>query len=412
MADPTENKTKISLKVIVHKEKKKVIFAEAGSDFVDILFGLMTLPLGTIAKALGKCEDQKIEALGNLKNLHQSLVDLPTSYFSSEETKFLMLNPRSSSYELYKKLKLNIDDTDPPKYFVCQNSICIRSYSIAYFSSCSFAKCNDFRVMPNTSTSILQLLSEHGITDSNHLEERTITIHLEQIPILLNSALAFKCGLSYLVFSRIKAEEDFVDFLFGFLVIPLGTIIGKLMNGNTCVESLVNLYARISNMIVGKGFKSADVKDMLLKPLLEQKNLPQNQIFPLDISNGFKLYLYTYYTRSSYCAYITSTTIRDYYRSEEKFLELTYKNPQGGFLKSSAKFMLMDDLVVAPSSSFSTIALLNKLKVPFNDIEEHELSIGIEEGLKILKASLKSSSHCFSTLTDDLLKGNDRKRKS
>nr|XP_043629777.1 uncharacterized protein LOC122601066 [Erigeron canadensis] len=210
-----------------------------------------------------------------------------------------------------------------------------------------------------------------------------------------------------------EAEEDFVDFLFGFFAIPLRTIIGKLMNGITCVESLDNLFASISKMIVGKGLKSNKVKDVLLKPQLEQKYLSQNQIFPLDISNGPMLYLYTYKIDSDFFACVTSgTKYGD--KAEERFIELLveYKHPQGGFWKASTKFMLMDDLVVTPLSSFSTISFLNKLKVPFNDIVEHELSISIEEGLKILKASLKSSSHCLSTLTDDLLKENDQKRKS
>lgn len=52
---------------------------------------------------------------------------------------------------------------------------------------------------------------------------------------------------------------------------------------------------------------------------------------------------------------------------------------EGRYLKASGKFMLMDDLVITPLSSFSTISLLSKLKIPLNDVEQHEINVGIEE---------------------------------
>ncbi|MFS7965919.1 hypothetical protein Hanom_Chr09g00767811 [Helianthus anomalus] len=42
--------------------------------------------------------------------------------------------------------------------------------------------------------------------------------------------------------------------------------------------------------------------------------------------------------------------------------------------------------------------ILNKLKVSFYDVEKYEISIGLEEGLRMLKASLLSGS----TLSDSL----------
>ncbi|KAM0036820.1 hypothetical protein Hdeb2414_s0014g00430851 [Helianthus debilis subsp. tardiflorus] len=62
--------------------------------------------------------------------------------------------------------------------------------------------------------------------------------------------------------------------------------------------------------------------------------------------------------------------------------------------------MLTDDLVVTASSSFSSITTLGKLKIPLNDFEVHTVTIGIEEGLEILDASLMS----VSALTDSILK--------
>ncbi|KAJ0800261.1 hypothetical protein HanPI659440_Chr03g0100981 [Helianthus annuus] len=45
---PKASQSRFSLKGMVHKEEKRVIFAEAGSNFVDTLFSIMTLPMATI----------------------------------------------------------------------------------------------------------------------------------------------------------------------------------------------------------------------------------------------------------------------------------------------------------------------------------------------------------------------------
>ncbi|MFS7915139.1 hypothetical protein Hanom_Chr02g00161801 [Helianthus anomalus] len=87
MAATTSNEAKVSIKVIVDKVNKRVVYAEADYTFVDILFSLMTLPMGTIVRLLGKLDDKNFEALGSLNNLYQSLKDFPECYISSEESK-------------------------------------------------------------------------------------------------------------------------------------------------------------------------------------------------------------------------------------------------------------------------------------------------------------------------------------
>ncbi|KAJ9550993.1 hypothetical protein OSB04_015038 [Centaurea solstitialis] len=452
------NENKISLKLMVHKEKLKVAFAEADYTFVDTLFSIMTWPMATIVRVLDKCPDQNLQALGSLKNLYQSLEELPASYFSNEDSKFMMLNPTTSAYDLCRNLKLNIDDSEPTKCFICQNSNCSENRGI-YFSNSSVARCpscsklmnreihstnsvsrifddpgmfvpslttfivtDDLRVMPNTLYSSVRLLCDLGITDASQLEERTFDIGREQMVILVKAALLCKNPLTFMVFHSIRfsgglvnpkmgtsiqistsneedtklkkmtlrvswqkstskflfaeANEDFVDFIFGFLEIPLGTLVGKLMNGNTSIECLNNLFSSISNMSVGDSIKSQELKGMLIQPQLVLKYVSENQIFPLNVPNSFEYTLPGWRKR----------TLRD-------------PRVNGRFLKAATKYILTDDLVITPLSSISGISMLNKLKVPLNDVEQHEVRIGIEKGLKILKASLRSSS----TFTDALL---------
>ncbi|MCI54259.1 DUF674 family protein, partial [Trifolium medium] len=55
-----EQVDKITLRLMVDKENKKVVYAEAGKDFYDVLLSFLTLPLGTIARLVA--EESNIEA--------------------------------------------------------------------------------------------------------------------------------------------------------------------------------------------------------------------------------------------------------------------------------------------------------------------------------------------------------------
>ncbi|PWA63685.1 hypothetical protein CTI12_AA350620 [Artemisia annua] len=456
MAATTPNEAKISLKLMVHKEKKRVIFAEADNHFVDILFSFMTFPMGTIVRLLEKIPDQKVKALGSLQNLYQSLTDFPVTSLSTEESKLMMLNPRSSLYEHCRNLILKIDDTEPIKYFTCEKMSCIQ-HSDATFSTCNRARCSlcgnhmtremgykssttdtggscvdggvfvtnittfivtdDLRVMPNYASFSIQLLCDAGITDASQLEERTFDVVHDQILILLKMVILSSHPLTDLVFSRthyndIPAKHKLETLMQDVLnKIPLGTVVGKLMNGNSSVVSLDNLFASMASMDVGY-IKSQGLKDVLLQAQLAWNHVSQNEIFSLNVSKSSQVYCHSYaYVPLSYeskprpsFAYLTNYTA--FCQGSERCQAITFKNPRahGSLLKPLLRLMLTDDLAITPISSISTIMMLNKLQVPLNDIEEHEVSVGIEEGLRILKASLKSRS----PLSDALLKGNDQ----
>ncbi|KAJ9550996.1 hypothetical protein OSB04_015041 [Centaurea solstitialis] len=427
---------KVSMKVLVDKEKNRVVFAEADYNFVDILFSFMTLPMGAIVRLLGK-QEKKFEALGSLNNLHKSLVDLPVGYFFTEECKVMLLNPKSSSYDHCRKLRLNIDDTEPTKYFICGEWRCNRLW-LPKLSLCNTARCtycgksmdqeirfkytsssaddvcvssgvfvsdattfivsDDLCVMPYTLEGCIQLLKDVGISYTRHLDERTVDISREQVLDLLGFALSCNYPLTFLLLDGshpiqelvhpvqgsfnqstlinnkastspnfslhvslqkstgkllfAEAEEDLVDFVFGFLAISLGTVIGTLTNGASSLICMDNIFRSVLNLSKGRYLKSQE-----------------------DIEG-------------------TSST--------------TFNNPSVNreLFKRSGMFIVMDDFVITPSSYVSTMDKLNKLKVPLFDIKKHKISIGVEEGIKLLKASLRSSSVLTTGLEDQLKKLN------
>ncbi|CAH8306371.1 unnamed protein product [Eruca vesicaria subsp. sativa] len=118
MAESSE-KTKLSLRLLIDEEKNKVVLAEAGKDFVDVLFSFLTLPMGTIVRLLEKHRTSPQVVVGCFNNLYKSVSDMGLENFQTEACKQILLFPRSVNHEKYMKIKLRVDDTEAIKYFVC-----------------------------------------------------------------------------------------------------------------------------------------------------------------------------------------------------------------------------------------------------------------------------------------------------
>ncbi|KAL6577353.1 hypothetical protein OROMI_011629 [Orobanche minor] len=61
----------VSLRLLIDTQAKRVLFAEAGKDFVDFLFHILSLPIGTIINLL-----REQEMVGSLENLYESIENL------------------------------------------------------------------------------------------------------------------------------------------------------------------------------------------------------------------------------------------------------------------------------------------------------------------------------------------------
>ncbi|XP_021849794.1 uncharacterized protein [Spinacia oleracea] len=81
-------KMKISLKLQVDVKTNKVVFAEAGKDFVDFIFTLMELPLSTVSKLLN---NEKLGMVGCLGELYKSIESLDVDYYDSKLSKDSLL---------------------------------------------------------------------------------------------------------------------------------------------------------------------------------------------------------------------------------------------------------------------------------------------------------------------------------
>lgn len=249
MADAKE--AEVSLKVVIDRVKKKVVFAEAGSDFVDILFSFLTLPMGTIVRRLANYSDpshRKVN-IGGFNNLYESVINLDAMYFATKKCKDMLLNTRNSAEVQCQNLKINIDDMKPIQYFICEH-LCFQDYrynnSNKYLSTCSTARCkncrtpfnraihfdaivegvfvpktssfvisDDLHVIPNNPTLTLKILESNSIKDFAALEENTLKLGSSEILHLLERSFLSKTPLSDIVFGnkRISSQVPAVQSL-------------------------------------------------------------------------------------------------------------------------------------------------------------------------------------------------------
>lgn len=80
--------SRVSMKPFIDTKGKRVLYAEAGKDFVDFLFHILSLPVGTLIRLLRKQEN-----IGSLTNLYESIENLSDSYIQPNQKKGVVLNP-------------------------------------------------------------------------------------------------------------------------------------------------------------------------------------------------------------------------------------------------------------------------------------------------------------------------------
>lgn len=78
----TMGDAKVSLRLLIDTSSNKVLFAEAGKDFVDFLFNLFALPLGAVIRLL-----TKNRMVGSLGNIYESIENLSETYLQPNQNK-------------------------------------------------------------------------------------------------------------------------------------------------------------------------------------------------------------------------------------------------------------------------------------------------------------------------------------
>ena len=81
--------TNVSLKLLIDTESQRVLFAEADKNFIDFLFHILALPVGTFIALL-----TKQGMVGCLGNIYESVENLNITYLQPNLNKETLLKPK------------------------------------------------------------------------------------------------------------------------------------------------------------------------------------------------------------------------------------------------------------------------------------------------------------------------------
>uniref|UniRef100_A0A2P2JET1 Uncharacterized protein LOC103948371 n=1 Tax=Rhizophora mucronata TaxID=61149 RepID=A0A2P2JET1_RHIMU len=216
------NKSNMSLKLLIETKGHKVLFAEAGKDFVDFLFSLLRMPIGTVIRLL-----TKHGMVGCLGHLYQSIEELSDTYIQSSQNKDVVLKPEAPLCTDVPLLLLpsSSDESPDHKFFGCSshyhryvasspNAVCpgcrskmdelvtyvssVAGVQEAPFNEGGFVKgvvtymvMDNLEVKPMSTISSITLLNKFNVENLGSLEERVVefdmTLGLKLLEISLHS---------------------------------------------------------------------------------------------------------------------------------------------------------------------------------------------------------------------------------
>ncbi|ONK78635.1 uncharacterized protein A4U43_C02F20870 [Asparagus officinalis] len=229
---------KITVNFLVDKVKQRVVLAEADSDFVDILFSFLTLPLGTIIRLLNKQSH-----IGCMDKLYESVENLDVKIFQTESCKTMLLFPRSAAEERCEDLKVNICRAvlSPRTTYMCQKPDCCAK-TTCFASSVPKARCpycqetmdmirawhksdvdadklfvksgykfiisDDLHITPASVEHCLSLIQKLGIENACILEHKAMDLGTGEILTLLGRLLVSYFPLTDLFFKNVGVANN------------------------------------------------------------------------------------------------------------------------------------------------------------------------------------------------------------
>ncbi|KAL1343262.1 hypothetical protein AAHE18_09G216700 [Arachis hypogaea] len=199
-----------------------------------------------------------------------------------------------------------------------------------------------------------------------------------------------------------EASKDMVDFLFTLLQLPLATVI-KLLTKQAAVGSLGNLYSSVENL--NHVYWQPNLsKDLILNPTILINAPAISGLLPSSAAINHSEITPTLYRCARSSGYnCSSITVTSAYNSRcatcgwpmtrevNSTATAASNDSNNGFVKEVITYMIMDNLLIQPMSTISGITMLNQFNVKdVGVLKETVVQLGMEEGLKLLKASIES----------------------
>ncbi|KAF6991807.1 hypothetical protein CFC21_008854 [Triticum aestivum] len=196
-----------------------------------------------------------------------------------------------------------------------------------------------------------------------------------------------------------ESDKDFVDVLFSFLTLPLGTIV-RLFNKQSQIGCLDELYRSVESL--GEDhFQTTACKAMLLRPVNAAALHCDRLKVKVDDADLTAIYVclqsgcsccsprYFSPVRGVTCS--CGATMNGTRRWPQSSLVAAQETADGIFCKGGSKFIITDDLHVAPSTTSLMFSLMDKLGLHEElDIKEEVLHLNSNKIISLLRRALLS----------------------
>lgn len=160
--------------------------------------------------------------------------------------------------------------------------------------------------------------------------------------------------------------DDFLDFIFSFLIVPLGGV-EFLLGGNTGLKNIDNLYESVSNGIDEKYFVTPEIKRRLMNPKLPYGYRSENQFLPVsEDSPPFLHYINNNLGTLPILCYDEKNPFDEY---DDVRSVSSFKSSKEFYVKKQAMCFVKDDLSVCPSLTTS-ISILDGFGIPLSDVKD------------------------------------------
>ncbi|XP_077225396.1 uncharacterized protein LOC143858597 [Tasmannia lanceolata] len=209
--DTGSGEKKMKVKLLLNKSNDKVLYAEAGEDFIDLLFSFLTLPVGSVVKSLGKCS-----SLECVNNLYKSVEDLSTDGLINCIDTAKLINPKLASHFSCESNLLQIEEAAPRNPTIeggtILHAINPKSTDGITESGGGFVKgpltfrvTDDLGVKLFSPITTISFLKKFNLASSD-IEEQVVSVGEEEALDLLKSSLTSKMVLKD-VFSPVKRKQ-------------------------------------------------------------------------------------------------------------------------------------------------------------------------------------------------------------
>ncbi|EFH68645.1 hypothetical protein ARALYDRAFT_334016 [Arabidopsis lyrata subsp. lyrata] len=372
----TAEKPILKLTLCVDPEKNKVVFADVGKDFVDVLFGFLALPMGTIVRLLEKYK-QNQPPIGCFNNLYKSVLDMDKDDFITEASKGMLLYPRHVKEKQCKRLKLNIDDD------MC--NLMTEEFKVPE------GGCDELFVTPKSAFIITENMDE-----------------VKHASIILARRTLLRLGyndLSMLKFMSVDVNHEEAISLLHCLFSSETPFTDVFLNKHISC-GMTRLHDMPTLPVQDGGHEAEAGSDGVLSLTSLSSSGGTNSMLPQHY--GFhKSLIGVGYERNKLDVDVDDVEAISLLSAMNTKSDLVAEHTlpvSSGFVKRGSTFMISDDLIVTASNLSSTLGLLKKLDTDLDDIEEQVISITGAEAINLLKASLVTSTPLTTALGSLLLK--------